>query len=127
LTHSGNVLVQKSQLGGGSPIIRGFEANKVLIVVDGVRMNNAIFRNWSLTQNVITMDNSILEKTEILFGPASVMYGQRCIGRCDETSQLKNPVFAAAGQKNIFNGMQSLYVMPLPTMKKRVMWILIWQ
>ncbi|MEY3417446.1 MAG: hypothetical protein RL060_1558, partial [Bacteroidota bacterium] len=44
LLQSGNVFVQKSQMGGGSPIIRGYEANKVLIVVDGVRMNNAIYR-----------------------------------------------------------------------------------
>jgi len=61
---SGNVLSQKSQLGGGSPIIRGFEANKVLLVVDGVRMNNAIYRAGHL-QNIITMDNCMLEKTEI--------------------------------------------------------------
>ena len=79
LTHTGNILVQKSQLGGGSPIIRGFEANKVLIVVDGVRMNNAIFRGGHL-QNVLSMDNSILDKTEILFGPSSVLYGSDALG-----------------------------------------------
>ena len=79
LTQSGNVLVQKSQLGGGSPIIRGFEANKILIVVDGVRLNNAIYRGGHL-QNVITIDPSILERTEILFGPSSVMYGSDALG-----------------------------------------------
>ena len=79
MTHTGNVFVQKSQLGGGSPIIRGFEANKVLMVVDGVRMNNAIFRGGHL-QNIITMDNTILDKTEILFGPSSVMYGTDALG-----------------------------------------------
>jgi hemoglobin/transferrin/lactoferrin receptor protein len=79
LTHTGNVFVQKSQLGGGSPVIRGFEANKVLISVDGVRMNNAIFRGGHL-QNIITMDPSILDKVEILFGPSSVMYGSDALG-----------------------------------------------
>ena len=44
MQNTGNILVQKSQQGGGSPIIRGFETNKVLMVVDGVRMNNAIYR-----------------------------------------------------------------------------------
>ena len=34
LESSGQVFVQKSQLGGGSPMIRGFGANSVLIVVD---------------------------------------------------------------------------------------------
>jgi hemoglobin/transferrin/lactoferrin receptor protein len=79
LQQSGNVLVQKSQLGGGSPIIRGFEANKVLMVVDGVRLNNAIYRGGHL-QNVITMDNSILERTEVVFGPGSVIYGSDALG-----------------------------------------------
>jgi hemoglobin/transferrin/lactoferrin receptor protein len=46
LQQSGNVYVQKSQMGGGSPILRGYEANKVLMVVDGVRMNNAIYRDY---------------------------------------------------------------------------------
>ncbi len=39
---SPGVRIQKSQGGGGSPVIRGFEANRILMVVDGVRMNNAI-------------------------------------------------------------------------------------
>src|SRR5262245_44075020 len=42
LINSGNVFVQKSQQGGSSPVIRGFEASRVLLVVDGIRMNNAI-------------------------------------------------------------------------------------
>ncbi len=48
-----SVRVQKSQGGGGSPVIRGFEANRILLVVDGVRMNNGIFRSGHL-QNAIT-------------------------------------------------------------------------
>ena len=76
---SGNVFVQKSQLGGGSPIIRGFETNKVLMVVDGVRLNNAIYRGGHL-QNIITLDNSIMERVEVLFGPGSVVYGSDAIG-----------------------------------------------
>src|SRR5687767_2075364 len=48
LEQTGNIFVQKSQLGGGSPVIRGFEANKILLVVDGVKMNNAIFRSGHL-------------------------------------------------------------------------------
>ena len=40
LSKNGNVFVQKSQFGGGSPILRGFEANRILLIVDGIRMNN---------------------------------------------------------------------------------------
>lgn len=79
LQQSGEVFVQKSQMGGGSPNIRGFEANKVLIVVDGVRLNNAIFRGGHL-QNVISIDQNMLEKVEILYGPGSVMYGSDALG-----------------------------------------------
>ena len=79
LTQTGEVLVQKSQQGGGSPIIRGFEANKVLIVVDGVRMNNAIFRGGHL-QNVLRVDNNALEELEVIYGPNSVLYGSDAFG-----------------------------------------------
>ena len=79
LQGSGKVLVQKSQQGGGSPIIRGFEANKILLVVDGVRMNNAIYRAGHL-QNAITVDHNILEQVEVSFGPGSVVYGSDALG-----------------------------------------------
>jgi len=79
LEGTGNIAIQKSQGGGGSPILRGFEANKILLVVDGVRLNNAIYRNGHL-QNAITIDPSILERTEIIFGPTSIMYGSDALG-----------------------------------------------
>lgn len=79
LRDHGGVFVQKSQMGGGSPIIRGFEANRVLLVVDGVRMNNAIYREGHL-QNSITIDNSMLERMEVIYGPGSLMYGSDALG-----------------------------------------------
>ena len=79
LDKTGQVFVQKSQLGGGSPMIRGFAANSVLIVVDGVRMNNAIFRGGNL-QNVISIDPAIIGEAEVVFGPGSVIYGSDALG-----------------------------------------------
>jgi hemoglobin/transferrin/lactoferrin receptor protein len=76
---SGEVFIQKSQLGGGSPMIRGFATNRVLIVVDGVRMNNAIYREGNI-QNVISLDPSAIEATEIIFGPGAAIYGSDAIG-----------------------------------------------
>lgn len=76
---SGEVFIQKSQLGGGSPMIRGFSANRVLLVVDGVRMNNAIYRSGNL-QNVISLDANSIENSEIIFGPGSVIYGSDALG-----------------------------------------------
>ncbi len=79
LSYSDEVFVQKSQLGGGSPMIRGFSANSVLIVVDGVRMNNASFRSGNL-QNVISIDPNSLERTEVIYGPGTVIYGSDALG-----------------------------------------------
>jgi hemoglobin/transferrin/lactoferrin receptor protein len=76
---SGEVFIQKSQQGGGSPMIRGFGTNRLYYAVDGVRMNSAIFRSGNL-QNVISLDPFAVEETEILFGPGSVMYGSDAIG-----------------------------------------------
>ena len=79
LESSGQVYVQKSQLGGGSPMIRGFATNRLLITVDGVRMNTAIFRGGNL-QNVISIDPLSIEKTEVILGPGSIIYGSDAIG-----------------------------------------------
>lgn len=79
LISTGNVFVQKSQQGGSSPVIRGFEASRILNVVDGVRMNNLIYRSGHL-QNVITVDQNILESVEILQGPSSTLFGSDALG-----------------------------------------------
>ena len=79
LTYASGVRVQKSQGGGGSPAIRGFEANRILLVVDGVRMNNAIYRSGHL-QNSLTISPYSLERTEIIYGPSSVGYGSDALG-----------------------------------------------
>ena len=76
---SGQVFIQKSQQGGGSPMIRGFATNRLLYTVDGVRMNTAIFRAGNI-QNVINIDPFSVEKTEIAFSPGSVIYGSDAIG-----------------------------------------------
>lgn len=79
LSLSGKVYMQKSQQGGGSPMIRGFATNRLLYTVDGVRMNTAIFRSGNI-QNVISIDPYAIENTEVLFGPNSVIYGSDAIG-----------------------------------------------
>ena len=79
LGQTGTVFIQKSQLGGGSPMIRGFATNRVLLVIDGVRMNNAIYRSGNL-QNVISIDALSTETAEVIFGPGSLIYGSDAIG-----------------------------------------------
>ncbi len=86
------VFIQKSQLGGGSPMIRGFAANRVLIVFDGVRMNNAIFRSGNL-QNIISIDPNTIAEAEVVFGPGSVIYGSDALGGVMDFHTIE-PVFA---------------------------------
>ncbi len=79
ISNAAGIFVQKSQQGGGSPVLRGFEANRVLLVVDGIRLNNAIYRGGHL-QNIITLDQGALDRVEVLFGPASTVYGSDALG-----------------------------------------------
>lgn len=79
IQNTGAVFLQKSQAGGGSVSMRGFEANRVLMVIDGVRMNNAIYRGGHL-QDIMTIDANMLERTEVIFGPSSTIYGSDALG-----------------------------------------------
>ncbi|MBM3919729.1 MAG: TonB-dependent receptor [Sphingomonadales bacterium] len=79
LSQTGQVFVQKSQLGGGSPVLRGFESSRVLLVVDGVRMNNATYRAGHL-QDIITVDQFMLDRTEVFFGSGSTQFGSDALG-----------------------------------------------
>ncbi len=99
LALSGQVYIQKSQLGGGSPMIRGFATNRVLMVVDGVRMNNAIFRSGNV-QNVISLDANAIQETEVIFGPGSVIYGSDAIGGVMDFHTLQ-PAFSSNGKTKI--------------------------
>lgn len=101
LESSGEVFVQRSQAGGGSPRLRGFAANSVLMVIDGVRMNNAIYRSGNL-QNLIQVDANSLASTEVLFGPGSVQYGSDALGGVI-AMQTKDPVLSDSGM-NVFGG-----------------------
>jgi len=98
LEYKSGVFVQKSQMGGGSPMIRGFSANRLLLVVDGIRMNNAIYRNGNL-QNVISLDAGTIESTEVIFGPGSVIYGSDALGGVMSYQTLK-PKLSSSDEYN---------------------------
>ena len=105
LQSSGQVYVQKSQLGGGSPIIRGFSTNRLLIAVDGVRFNTAIFRGGNV-QNIISIDPFAVARTEVILGPGSVVYGSDAVGGV-MNFYTKKPVFSFK-QGTTFSGNTTL-------------------
>ncbi len=102
LAGDGFLSVQKSQQGGGSPSIRGFESSRVLLVVDGVRMNNLIYRAGHL-QNVITIDPSIVRQADVLYGPASVGFGSDALGGVI-SFRTKMPELAESKRSILFSG-----------------------
>lgn len=79
LSSKSSVVVQESQSGGGSPNYRGMEANRLLLVVDDVPLNNAIYRSGHL-QNSSTINPFLIESIMLLSGPASTGYGNGAMG-----------------------------------------------
>lgn len=79
IANSGTAHVQKSQQGGGSPTLRGFEASRILLLVDGIRMNNLIFRAGHL-QNIVTVDENMLENVDVFYGSSSSLFGSDALG-----------------------------------------------
>lgn len=108
LSKSGLLSVQKSQQGGGSPSIRGFEASRILLVIDGVRMNNLIYRAGHL-QNLITVDPGALQRMELLYGPASVAYGSDAVGGVIVMSTPKPELASDVRNVNFFGNVSALY------------------
>lgn len=79
LLRTASVWVQKTTHGGGSPFVRGLTGNQTLLLVDGIRLNNATFR-FGPNQYFNTLDLLSLDKIEVLHGSGSVQYGSDAFG-----------------------------------------------
>jgi hemoglobin/transferrin/lactoferrin receptor protein len=73
------VLVQKTANGHGSPFIRGFTGFRNLLLVDGIRLNNSVFREGP-NQYWNTIDAFSLDRIELIKGQGSVLWGSDAIG-----------------------------------------------
>ncbi len=73
------VLVQKTTHGHGTPILRGQIGKDVLLLFNGIRLNNSTFRSGG-NQYMNTIDQESLEKIEVVRGPSSVLYGSDALG-----------------------------------------------
>ena len=79
LSYETGVMVQKTNHGGGSPSLRGLHGNQTLMMVDGVRLNNSIFR-YGPNQYLNTVDAFAVDQLEVLFGSGSIQYGSDAMG-----------------------------------------------
>jgi hemoglobin/transferrin/lactoferrin receptor protein len=73
------VNVQKTANGQGSPFIRGFTGFRNLLLIDGIRFNNSIFREGP-NQYWNTIDSYAIDRMELVPGQGSVLYGSDSIG-----------------------------------------------
>jgi outer membrane receptor protein involved in Fe transport len=79
LWESPGVFVQQTSHGGGSPILRGLVGPQVLILVDGIRLNNSVYRTGP-GQYLNLIDPLAIDRIEVLRGPGSVLYGSDAMG-----------------------------------------------
>ncbi|MDP1811873.1 MAG: TonB-dependent receptor [Sediminibacterium sp.] len=79
LMGSVGVFVQKTNHGGGSAFVRGLTGNQTLVLVDGIRFNNATFR-YGPNQYLNTVDMYTVDKVEVVRGTGSVQYGSDAMG-----------------------------------------------
>jgi TonB-dependent heme/hemoglobin receptor len=71
--------VQQTTPGQGVVIVRGLKGSEVLQLVDGFRLNNAIFRN-APNQYVALVDSQMLGQLEVVRGPMSTLHGSDAMG-----------------------------------------------
>ncbi|MBI3072273.1 MAG: TonB-dependent receptor [Deltaproteobacteria bacterium] len=73
------VAVQQTTAGQGTPIIRGLMGSAILVLVDGMRLNNAFFRP-APNQFYALVDAYNIESIEMLRGVGSTRYGSDALG-----------------------------------------------
>jgi outer membrane receptor protein involved in Fe transport len=70
---------QQTTPGQGIPIIRGLKGSQVLHLVDGMRLNNAFFRN-APNQYLGLVDSFAAERMEVVRGSQGTLYGADAMG-----------------------------------------------
>ncbi len=73
------VWIQETNQGGGAPIVRGLLGNKVLVMIDGVRVNDSTTR-YGPNQSLNTIDPAIVDRVVVIHGTSSVLYGSDALG-----------------------------------------------
>ena len=73
------VSVQQTTPGQGAPIIRGLKGSAILHLVDGMRLNNAIFRA-APTPWFALIPVSSVERLEVVRGVPAALYGSEAVG-----------------------------------------------
>lgn len=100
---AGDIWMQETNLGGGAPTLRGLMGNQILIIVDGVRLNNSATRSGP-NQSLNQIDPAIVERVEIYRGSGSVLYGSDGIGGVISVWTTRQSPHSASGEDKGFGG-----------------------
>ncbi len=73
------IFLQQTTPGQGAAIIRGLKGSEVLHLVDGFRLNNAIFRN-APTQYLALVAPGSVDRIEVVRGAPASLYGSNAVG-----------------------------------------------
>ena len=79
LRNQPGVFVQQTTPGQGTAIVRGLKGSEVLHLVDGMRLNNALFRN-APNQYLALVDPFLADRVDVVRGPLSTLYGSDAMG-----------------------------------------------
>ena len=99
LENASGVWLQKTNHGGGAPIIRGLTGNQVLLMLDGIRLNNSIYR-YGPNQYLSQVNPGWIHHVDIKRGSGSVEYGSDALGGAVNIITGK-PVFSDVSQLRI--------------------------
>ncbi|MCC6409101.1 MAG: TonB-dependent receptor [Planctomycetes bacterium] len=108
LAKAAGVWLQETNLGGGSPILQGMSGAQVLLVVDGVRMNDATTRN-GVNQMLNGIDPAAVERIEVVRGPRSVLYGSDALGGAVLVWTKRRAPAAKSGDAGLHGALDSTY------------------
>lgn len=73
------VMAQDSAYAQAAPSIRGFAGSRVLMLIDGIRYNNSVFRRGP-NEPWATVDALSISRLELVKGPSSALYGSDAVG-----------------------------------------------
>lgn len=85
------ILLQQTTRAQASPFIRGFSAQRIVYLLDGVRFNTSIFRSGA-TQYLGWISPQTVERMEVVRGPGSVQYGSDALGGTVNVISVKPPL-----------------------------------
>jgi len=95
--------VQQTSAGQGAVILRGLTGNQVLLLVDGIPLNNGTYRDGP-GQYLATIDPGSIEQIEVIRGPASVHYGSDAQGGVLHLLTRPHPSGIGAGVGALLHG-----------------------